>query len=182
MARRAPSQTARCLLRSMWLLPVLIALQAGHAASSSAALLTFGSPLSQPASVNTSEGLDYLGTYTQVPPSPEVPTGVVHTPHWGADTALWNVHLAGGSAASPATGQAVKVRLEGCAQAASGGPPPLRQVHFQALSPLGGGSVRVNLTSQAFELPLCGQRGASPSTVTTYEPTNLCVSAGDYVA
>jgi hypothetical protein len=150
--------------------------------TSSAALLTFGSPLSQPATLNTSENLEYVGTYTNVPPSPEVPTGVVHTPHWGADTALWNSQLASGSAGSPATGQAVKVLIEGCAMRAPGGPPPLRQIHLQDLSPLAGGGVQVNLTSQPFNLPVCGQGGATTSTVTTYEPINLCVGEGDYVA
>jgi hypothetical protein len=29
---------------------------------------------------------------------------------------------------------------------------------------------------------VCGERGASGSTVTTYEPINLCVAQGDYVA
>ena len=36
---------------------------------------------------------------------------------------------------------------------AAGGPPPLTQIHFQDLSPLPGGGGRVNLTSQAFEIP-----------------------------
>jgi hypothetical protein len=39
----------------------------------------------------------------------------------------------------------------------------------------------VNLTSQGFDIPICGENGASGSTVTTYEPINLCVSQGDYV-
>jgi hypothetical protein len=41
--------------------------------------------------------------------------------------------------------------------------------------------VHVNLTSQAFDIPVCGESGASGTTVTTYDPINLCVSAGDYV-
>jgi hypothetical protein len=57
----------------------------------------------------------------------------------------------------------------------------LTQIHFQDLSPVAGG-VRVNLTSQAFDIPVCGQGGASGSTITTYLPINLCVSQGDYVA
>jgi hypothetical protein len=148
---------------------------------SRAAISTFGSPLSVPATLNTSENLGYLGTYTAVPPSPEAPNGSFHTPHDGADTALWNVAQAAGTPRAPATGQALKVALEGCAQASSNGPPPLTQIHLQDLSPLPGGGAKVNLTSQAFNIPVCGQGGASGSTVTTYEPINLCVSAGDYV-
>ena len=44
-----------------------------------------------------------------------------------------------------------------------------------------GGGAKVNLTSQPFDIPVCGWNGASGSTVTTYEPINLCVSQGDYV-
>jgi len=150
-------------------------------ASSPAAITTFGSPLSLPATLNTTENLGYYGTYTPVPPNPEAPNGVYHTNHWGADTALWNVAIVAGQASAPVTGQAVKVSLEGCAQPAPGGPPPLTQIHFQDISPLPGGSVKVNLTSQAFDIPVCGQSGASGSTVTTYEPINLCVAQGDYV-
>ncbi len=116
-----------------------------------------------------------------MPPSPEAPNGEYHTNHWGSDTALWNVAAASGSAQAPASGQAVKVSLEGCARPNPSGPAPLDQIHFQSLSPLPGGGARVNLTSQPFEIPICGRGGAGPSTVTSYEPTNLCVSAGDYV-
>jgi hypothetical protein len=167
-------------LRSSLLLAGLLALLAP--ATSSAAITTFGSPLSVPATMNTSENLGYPGTYTPVPPNPEAPSGLFHTYHDGADTALWNVVQATGSPQAPATGQAVKVSLEGCAREAPNGPPPLTQIHFQDLSPLPGGGAKVNLTSQAFDIPVCGQAGAGGSTVTTYEPINLCVSAGDYVS
>src|SRR5437868_826909 len=119
-------------------------------AVSNAATTTFGSSLSTPATLNTTDNLGYYGTFTPVPPNPEAPNGLFHTNHWGADTALWNVSVAGGRASAPATGQAVNVRLEGCAKPARGGPPPLTQIHFQDLSPLPGGGAKVNLSSQAF--------------------------------
>jgi hypothetical protein len=153
-----------------------------HASNSNAAVMTFGSPLSVPATLNTTSNLNYYGMYTPVPPNPEAPNGLFHTNHWGADTAIWNVALANSSASAPATGQVVKVSVEGCAPPAAGGPRPLTQFHLQDISPVGGGSVHVNLTSQAFDIPICGERGASGSTVSTYQPINLCVSAGDYVA
>ncbi len=151
-------------------------------ALSSAAIMSFGSPLSAPATLDTANNLAYLGTYTAVPPAPDAPHGVFHTPHYGADTALWNVKLAAGNPRAPATGQALAVSLEGCAKAAPGGPVPLTQIHFQDISPLPGGGAKVNLTSQAFTIPVCGQHGAGNSTVTTYRPINLCVRRGDYVA
>ena len=64
-------------------------------AASFAAVTTIGSPLSAPATLNTAENLNYLGTNTDVLPIPEAPKGVVHTYHYGADTALWNAGLAG---------------------------------------------------------------------------------------
>jgi hypothetical protein len=150
-------------------------------AASQAKVTTIGSPLSVSATLNTSENLSYPGTYTQVPPSPEAPNGVFHTFHYGADTALWNFSQAGGETRVPATGQASKIEVEGCAERAINGPLPLTTVHFQGLSPLPGGGAKVNITSQGFDLPVCGENGAGASTVTTFLPINLCVSAGDYV-
>jgi hypothetical protein len=151
-------------------------------AASPAAITTVGSSLSAPATLNTAENLNYPGTNTPVPPSPDAPNGIFHTFHFGVDTALWNLAPAGGGSRVPATGQALKVSLEGCAVQAVGGPPPLTQIHFQDVSPLPDGGAKVNLTSQPFDIPVCGQGGASGSTLSTYEPVNLCVSAGDYVA
>ena len=81
----------------------------------------------------------------------------------------------------PEEGQALKVKLEGCAEAAPGGPAPLTQIHLQDITPLSGGGAKVDLTSQPFEIPICGRGGASGSTVTTYEPVNLCMAKGDYI-
>jgi hypothetical protein len=151
-------------------------------ASSQALVTTFGSPLTADATLNTAENLSYTGTNTPVPPSPEAPTGIFHTFHFGADTALWNAGLAGGMSGAPSGGQAIKVSLKGCAKPAAGGPSPLTQIHFQDISPLPGGGAKVNISSQPFDIPVCGLGGADGRTVTTYEPVNLCVSQGDYVA
>lgn len=148
---------------------------------SQAAITTFGSPLSVPATLNTAENLNYYGTYTPVPPSPEAPNGLYHTYHYGADTALWNIAQAAGDPRAQQAGQALKISLEGCAVPSPRGPSPLTQIHFQDLSPLPGGGATVNVTSQPFDTPVCGRDGASGGTVTTYEPTNLCVARGDYV-
>jgi hypothetical protein len=158
------------------LLASLAALLAGFApAASQAAITSLGSPLSVPATLNTAENLNYEGTNNTTP------TGTVHTFHFGVDSALWNVSLASGVAGAPEAGQALKVDLEGCAQQAAGGPSPSTQIHFQALSPLPGGGATVKLSSQPFDIPVCGQGGASGSTVSSYVPTNLCLGPGDYV-
>jgi hypothetical protein len=138
-----------------------------------AATMTFGSQLSVPATENTANDLAYEGSNVALPGS------VFHVAHDGADTALWNEQLATGSPIAPASGQIVSVSLEGCAQ--SNGPAPLTQIHFQTLSPQPGGGAKVDLTSQSFEIPVCGQGGASGATVSTYQPTNLCATQGDYV-
>jgi hypothetical protein len=152
------------------LLAIMLTLTLGQAR---AATMTFGSALAVPATEDTASNLNYEGTNVLVPGS------VFHIPHDGADTALWNVQLAGGVPSAPVGGQVVSVSLEGCAK--SNGPPPLTQIHFQVLSPLAGGGAKVELTSQAFEIPVCGVSGASGSTVSTYVPVNLCVAQGDYV-
>lgn len=137
------------------------------AAPSRAATMSFGSPLSVPATQDTARNLNY---HPAAGPA-----------HDGSDTALWNVALASGMPTAPADGQILSIRLEGCAQPARGGPAPLTQIHFQDLVPRGGGAVQVNVTTQPFDIPVCGRDGASGSTVTTYQPTNFCVKGGDYV-
>ncbi|HMD57238.1 MAG TPA: hypothetical protein VKG82_07185 [Solirubrobacteraceae bacterium] len=175
-----PRPTRRARIAATALLAALLAL--ALPAASSAEITTVGSPLSVPATLNTAENLSYTGTNTAVPPNAEFPTGIVHTYHYGADGAMWNTALASGQPAIPAAGQAIKISLEGCAVPAPGGPPPLTQIHFQTLHPLARGKYRVELSSQAFEMPVCGVGGASGATVSTYEPINLCVNRGDYVA
>jgi hypothetical protein len=142
------------------------------AAGASAATSTFGSALAVPATKDTANDLNYSGSNVALPES------TFHVAHDGADTALWDVQQASGSPNAPASGQVTSVSLEGCAQ--SKGPPPLTQIHFQDLRPQSGGAVQVNVTTQAFEIPVCGQ-GADGSTITTYQPTNFCVTQGDYV-
>src|ERR1700738_157999 len=89
--------------------------------SSSAAVITFGSPLAGPATLDTAYNLGYSGANVPLPGS------VFHIPHDGADTLLWNNE---GSASAPAAGQIVSVKLEGCAKQPSGAPSPLTQIHF----------------------------------------------------
>lgn len=154
---------------------LLVAPAAGHAA-----VMTFGSPLSVAATRDTAQNLSYRGT--DIPTISNGQGVVVHVNHDGADTALWNANQAHGTPVAPAAGQVLSLRLKGCAQPAPGGATaPLTQIHFQDLTPTGGDGVRVNVTSQAFDIPVCGHSGAGGDTVTTYHPTNLCVNRGDFV-
>src|ERR1700740_20715 len=163
----ALGRVLRLVGTAAWAVTVLLAIFAGTA---DAATLTFGSPLTVPAVKDTANDLDYQGSNVPLPGS------VFHIPHDGADGALWNGQLPAGDPTAPVGGQVVSVRLEGCAK--SNGPAPLTQIHFQALAPLAGGGAKVELTSQAFEIPVCGVGGASGSTVSSYDPINLCVAQG----
>ena len=146
-------------------------------ATGQAAVSTFGSSLSVPATLNTADNLNYTGTNAV-----QFGTGaVIHNNHDGADTALWNAHLTSGAPTAPADGQVTSVTLEGCAKPAAGGPAPLTQFHFQALTPAAGGGATVDVTTPPIDIPVCGVNGASGSTKSTYQPTNFCVHAGDYV-
>jgi hypothetical protein len=161
----------RCVTTATWsIVVVLLIFVVGNAG---AATLTFGSPIAVPASKDTANDLHYTGSDIALPGS------VFHIPHDGADGALWNVQLPVGSPTAPAGGQVVSIRLEGCAK--SNGPAPLTQIHFQTLAPMAGGGAKVELTSQAFDIPVCGVGGASGSTVSSYDPINLCVAQGDYI-
>src|SRR5947208_2754929 len=152
-----------------WILPALLAgllLPAG----AQAAVVSFSSPLAVPATKETAHDLAYTGADIPLPGS------IFHIPHDGADTALWNP-----AQTAPAGGQVVSIRLEGCASQPAGAPSPLTEIHFQDLAPQPDGGAKVNVTTQAFNIPVCGQGGANGSTVTTFAPTNFCVSQGDYV-
>ncbi len=124
-------------------------------------MVTIGSDLSLPATLNT---------VTSVPPPN----------HFGADSALWNYFLGGGSAGAPASGQVLLVRVKGCAQATAGAPTTSTEIHFQDLIAQPNGSFVVDVTTQAFNLPICGA-GVDQNTVTTFAPTNFCVNQGDYI-
>lgn len=167
---RSLKRVLRCVLAATWSIALALILVVG---SADAATLTFGSPLAVPASKDTANDLNYQGSNVSLPGS------VFRVPHDGADGALWNVQLPAGEPTAPADGQVVRVRLEGCAK--SNGPAPLTQIHFQSLAPIAGGGAKVELTSQAFDIPVCGAGAASGSTVSSYDPINLCVAHGDYV-
>lgn len=169
--RSGPQGVLRFLTAATWSFVLVLTFLVGTAG---AATLTFGSPLTVAASKDTANDLNYQGSNVPLPGS------VFHIPHDGADAALWNVQLPVGDPTAPVGGQVVNVRLEGCAK--SNGPAPLTQIHFQSLAPLAGGGAKVELTSQAFDIPVCGVGGASGSTVSSYDPINLCVAQGDYVA
>lgn len=143
-----------------------------------AAVTTFGSPLNVAATKDTAQNLNYPGTNAIT----DGTGAVIHNDHDGADTALWNVTMPHGArATAPAGGQITAVRLEGCAEPAAGGPAPLTQIHFQSLTPTPGGGVHVDVTSQPLTIPTCGADKATPRTVTTYRPINMCVNRGDIV-
>ena len=66
---------------------LVVCLSLALPATGSAALTTFGSQLSVPATKDTAHDLAYTGADVPLPGS------IFHVPHDGADTALWNASL-----------------------------------------------------------------------------------------
>lgn len=173
MPRRVPKPSVPLARVALAVAASLGALLAGGGAAG-AATVTFGSPLAVPASHTTDE-LSYQGAE----PKPGLKVN-----HDGSDTALWTVTSPGGAPTAPGTGEIVKIELEGCAERASGAPPltkEQREVHFQNLREQADGSFKAESTSYPFEMPVCGEGGASSTTVSTFNPPHFCMAAGEYL-
>ena len=96
----------------------------------------------------------------------------------GQDTAFWPITVAGKSAAFPEDGQITAVTVKGTVLREKGAADPANLIHFQSLVPEGdSGLTRVWLTSGDFFLPI-----DQPNAITTFEPENLCVKQGGYLA
>jgi hypothetical protein len=105
----------------------------------------------------------------------------------GPDISYWNVGTASGlgSYVAPAEGQVTHVKLKGALVPN----PRLRNsdeeriaqiIHFQVLRDTGDGRLKVvSLSTGHLNMPLSD---SPEQVVTTYEPVNLCVQAGDHVA
>src|SRR5947199_10750745 len=90
----------------------------GSAPTAGAAITTFGSSLRARATLTTND-LAYAGINTPYG------RGVVHTAHFGADTALWNRRVSAGAAAGPDARQSVIVSILRFAVRARSGPHSL---------------------------------------------------------
>jgi hypothetical protein len=108
----------------------------------------------------------------------------------GADALWWNQTINGAPGALPTDGEVIAVRIKGGILDA----PSLRRnpqrpdpmFHVQVLHPIGGGRVRVMLTSGAFRVPTItvardGTPQGNTQAINTYKPINLCARKGDYV-
>jgi hypothetical protein len=101
----------------------------------------------------------------------------------GADVAYWPTAQPNGAPTTVrVSGYIHTFRIRGCAEIGPLDSTPLTQIHFQTLDPGADGSVKVFESTSPFNMPVCGQGGASAATVTKfYLPLSLCVSPGDYV-
>jgi hypothetical protein len=108
----------------------------------------------------------------------------------GADALWWNSLIDGRPGAMPTDGQVTSVRVKGVVLDS----PDLRRnpqrpdpmFHVQVLHPIGGGRVRVMLSSAPFRLPIVnvardGTVQGNAQVINKYAPINLCVHRGDYV-
>lgn len=92
-----------------------------------------------------------------------------------ADTASWQPSLM-----SPASGQIKAIRLKGKANLDPGGRGPGGETmwHLQALKRQVDGTFLITRTSQPFFVPGTGDA----QQVSTYSPTDFCISAGEFLA
>ena len=93
----------------------------------------------------------------------------------GVDSAYWNTKLANNlKFRVPAKGKVATIKLKGN-KVGSAGP---NIVHFQILHPIGGGRLKVMLTSGSNKLQVNGDKNH----ITTYHHINMCARKGDFVA
>lgn len=93
----------------------------------------------------------------------------------------------GGAPTLPEGGQILEVRVKGVALVAPNGTTPEQPspgytgpnnvIHFQTLTPQADGNLRVAVTSGTFYMPF----NVPESTVTTFQPENMCANAGDSI-
>jgi hypothetical protein len=119
--------------------------------------------------------------------------GVTPLAHDGADIALWNTRVKGGSATAPRGGQVRAIRLRGCAVEDQSAPSqlsvgvPVNSIEFQTLTRQSNGAYKSDVTAGTFQLPFCSS-SANPAsgristrTVTTFTPIHMCIAKGDTV-
>jgi hypothetical protein len=171
------------------------------ASAARAARVTFGSDLSATPTLDTADGADGSAR------SPGDEHSIWPDPHVAEDLDVWNTALGTGSAGAPTGGQAVQVKVKGCAikdhhalterggQQYSPGPqmPKSQQTRvnlilFQVETPRSNGSYTIGPTSKGGLMPFCSHSGdpargpTSTSTVTSFSPLHLCLARGDIVS
>jgi hypothetical protein len=97
------------------------------------------------------------------------------------DTALAQLQAPGGEPTAPHGGQVLAVRVTGCSQHDNVPQAPETRLFVQVLQPQGDGSNLVVSSSQPFHLPICGRGGADHGTLSTFSPSDQCISRGDRV-
>ena len=142
-------------------------------ASGLAALSTFGSTLSGPATLNTTENLNYAGANTNVPGAPRK-----RPREWSTPTTTGRTRLSGTprcrarsrqSRRRPGREDQPRGLREPCAR----GPAPLTQIHFQDLAPAALESRSRSLAAVRYTRLRTGTERADPPS----RPTNRSTSA-----
>src|SRR5207248_3233250 len=88
--------------------------------------------------------------------------------HDGADIALWNTRVTGGSATAPRGGQVLAFRIRGCAVEDDTAPVqlslgvPVNTIEFQTLTRQRDGSYKSDVTAGTFRLPFCSDSADPP--------------------
>jgi hypothetical protein len=145
-----------------------------------------------PNGLTCSPQINKLSGTNPVLPAPFEGEDRANAAHAAEDLGVWNPKLA-----APSGGQVLQILVTGCAVKNTSSPTqdsqgiPVNTVLFQTLSP-SGSDWTVDDTAGApssgpfpFQVPFCktaaNPSGVAPSTVTTFRPVHLCLSAGDVV-
>ncbi|MHB8689880.1 MAG: hypothetical protein ACYDHH_01415 [Solirubrobacteraceae bacterium] len=167
----------------------LVALVVGAGAGAPAALAAhkaFGAPLSATPTLDTANG-DLSNHGSTHGPRP----AVLPNPHEAEDMGLWGAPGRGMTA--PSGGQALSVRVKGCAIEDTSAPSqlsvgtPVNTIVFQALVP-SGHNFTATATAGRFLMPFCSASAdpahgrVNTATVTSFTPLHLCLARGDVVA
>ncbi len=97
------------------------------------------------------------------------------------DSVYWNTKLASGRVKSPVKGEVGEVIIKGRINP-TGPQPPDVVMHVQVLHPVGGGKVKVTVTSGNLTLPFGGDKNRLSAYDLQAMPARICVKKGDYVA
>jgi hypothetical protein len=119
-------------------------------------------------------------------------SAVLPNPHEAEDLGVWNAPTS--AAAKAVGGQALKIKIKGCAVEDTTAPSqlsagtPVNTILFQALAPQSGGAFKATATAGNFKLPFCSSSSnpagghVNTGTVTSFTPIHLCLAKGDTVA
>lgn len=182
----------RRAMHAALLVTALVGLALALPAAAGATILSpWGSNLSATPTLDTANG-DYSNAGSTVGPE----NTIAPNPHEAEDLGVWNAAASAGATA-PQGGQALYVKVKGCAIKDTTAPTDsngdqysegtrVNTIVFQTLAPQGR-DWAATATSGQFLMPFCKSADSSgtrvtPDYVSTFQPIHMCVAAGGTIA